>query len=134
MRKSLAENSSEITWYVKGYPANRIYGLRSIRDLRYHTFEDLALLVIEYDLEGSIEGLLKNNSNVRYSPGLAVMDGEKLLYSDIAALPSRELVQRGNRDYRSVTLNGKNTLPPGLTGRIMAGVMCSSFYMMICSA
>ena len=107
MRKSLAENSSEITWYVKGYPANRIYGLRSIRDLRYHTFEDLALLVIEYDLEGSIEGLLKNNSNVRYSPGLAVMDGEKLLYSDIAALPSRELVQRGNRDYRSVTLNGK---------------------------
>ena len=34
MRKSLAENSSEITWYVKGYPANRIYGLRSVRDLR----------------------------------------------------------------------------------------------------
>ena len=116
MRKSLAENSSEITWYVKGYPANRIYGLRSIRDLRYHTFEDLALLVIEYDLEGSIEGLLKNNSNVRYSPGLAVMDGEKLLYSDIAALPSRELVQRGNRDYRSVTLNGKKYFASWLDG------------------
>ena len=46
-----------------------VYGLRSVRDLRYHTFEDLALLVIEYDLEGSIEGLLKNNSNVRYSAG-----------------------------------------------------------------
>ena len=116
MRKSLAENSSEITWYVKGYPANRIYGLRSVRDLRYHTFEDLALLVIEYDLEGSIEGLLKNNSNVRYSPGLAVMDGEKLLYSDIAALPSRELVQRGNRDYRSVTLNGKKYFASWLDG------------------
>lgn len=116
MRESLAENSSEITWYVAGYPANRIYGLRSVRDLRYHTFEDLALLVIEYDLEGSIEGLLKNNSNVRYSPGLAVMDGEKLLYSDIAALPSRELVQRGNRDYRSVTLNGKKYFASWLDG------------------
>ena len=84
--------------------------------MRYHTFEDLALLVIEYDLEGSIEGLLKNNSNVRYSPGLAVMDGEKLLYSDIAALPSRELVQRGNRDYRSVTLNGKKYFASWLDG------------------
>ncbi|WP_455615578.1 histidine kinase [Eisenbergiella sp.] len=116
MRESLADNSSEITWYVTGYPANRIYGLRSVRDLRYHTFEDLALLVIEYDLEGSIEGLLKNNSNVRYSPDLAVMDGEKLLYSDIAALPSRELEQRGSRNYRSVSLNGKKYFASWLDG------------------
>ena len=116
MQKSLEGAGSEITWYVTGYPAKRVYGLRSIRDLRYHTFESLALLVIEYDLEGSIEGLLKNNSNVRYSPGLAVMEGEQLLYSDIAALPPQELGKRGNRDYRTVSLNGKKYFASWLDG------------------
>lgn len=56
MRKSLAENSSEITWYVKGYPANRIYGLRSIRDLRYHTFEDLRCLSLNMIWKGALKG------------------------------------------------------------------------------
>lgn len=102
----LPTDSSELLWYASDHPAKRIYGIRSIKDLYYNTFEDEAMLVIEYDLQGSIQNLLQGNHDVRYSPKLAVFDGQQLLYSDLDSIVSGQLTPSDQMGYSTVTLDG----------------------------
>lgn len=106
IKEKLKADSSEITWYAKTYPANSIYGVRSVKDLYYHTFEDEALLVMEYDLKGSIGSLLKNSADVKYSPELAVFEGDQCLYSDLESIPGEPLSRAGRQGYGTETING----------------------------
>lgn len=106
IEKQLPENSSEILWYAKGYPADSLYGARSVKDLYYHTFEDEALLVIEYDLKGSIQNFLRDNNNVPYAPGLAVFDRENCLYSDLENIPGEHIFKAKSSGYGTTSVDG----------------------------
>lgn len=106
IKEKLRTDSSEIFWYAKSYPADSIYGVRSVKDLYYHTFEDEAVLVLEYDLKGSIANLLKNNADVKYSPELAVLSGDQCLYSDLESIPAEQLFRADRQGYGTETING----------------------------
>ncbi len=106
MREGIPKDSSKIFWYADSYPADHLYGVRSVKDLYYHTFEDEAVLVVEYDLKGSIASILKNSANVRYSPGLVVLSGDNYLYSDLEAIPKEQLSLADGSDYDTVSING----------------------------
>lgn len=106
MEAGIPMDSSEIYWYAKEYPANSIYGVRSVKDLYYHTFEDEAILVIEYDLKGSITNFLKDSANVRYSPGLAVSRDNQCLYTDLLAIPEEKLSLAEGSGYEMVSIDG----------------------------
>lgn len=103
--KLLPENGNQLFWYIPEHPASSIYGVRTIRDMYYRTFADEALIVIEYDLKGSMDELIAEN-NLAYSQKLAVMDGGELLYSNMGELSTEEFVLPENESYRIISLQG----------------------------
>lgn len=103
VKKVLPEKGHQLFWYTPKYPADSIYGVRSIWNIEYGTFSDDMLLVIEYDLKGSIEEVIQGN-DLAYSPKLAVMDNGNLLYSNMGDISVEELSLPENKDYSVLSL------------------------------
>lgn len=106
VKKIFPDKGHQLFWYTPQYPSNSIYGIRSVWNVDYGTFTGDVRLVIEYDLKGSIEDVIRGN-DLSYSPMLAVMDQGKLLYSSMGELSVDELTFPENKNYSILTLQEK---------------------------
>ena len=78
------KNQNGMLWCAANYPTRRLYGIRSIKDIYHGTFQNEAVLVMEFDLEGSINSALKRSLDTSFAQEFAIYNGEAVIYSDIS--------------------------------------------------
>lgn len=104
--------SDRMLWCASSYPAKHLYGIRSIKDIYHGTFENEAVLVLEYDLEGSLNSMRQNTKDASFAQEFAIYNGEEVIYSDISPDSAMEwekeaghkIVKAGNNRYFSAYL------------------------------
>lgn len=92
-------------WCASEYPTDRLYGIRTIKDIYHGTFRNEAVLILEYDLKGSLNSLRQQSKDNSLMQNFAVYNGEEVIYSDIGLDSGMEWER--DIDYKIVTADGK---------------------------
>lgn len=99
------QEQSEMIWCASEYPTTRLYGIRIIRDIYHGTFQNEAVLVLEYDLEGSLNHMQQRSKDASFVQEFAIYNGEQVIYSDIS--PESKMEWRKDRDYTIIEVDNR---------------------------
>lgn len=99
------QEQSEMIWCASEYPTTRLYGIRIIRDIYHGTFQNEAVLVLEYDLEGSLNHMRQRSKDASFVQEFAIYNGEQVIYSDIS--PESKMEWRKDRDYTIIEVDNR---------------------------
>lgn len=101
----MARDGERMVWCAPSYPASCLYGIQTIRDIYYGTFEEEAVLVVEYDLEGSLNRLRQQPQDPRLMEEFMIYNGEAVIYSDVTVVSEMEWEK--DIDYKIIKVDGK---------------------------
>lgn len=99
------QNQTEMLWCAPQYPTSRLYGIRLIRDIYHGTFQKEGVLVLEYDLKGSLNHMRQGSRDASFVQEFAIYDGEQVIYSDIS--PESKMEWRKDRGYEIIQADSR---------------------------
>jgi len=79
----LQKTNGESVWYIDQYPTKRLYNVRKIKELYLSTFETLGILVIEYDIDATIQELISENGRQESAYYVNIYNSSGLLFSNM---------------------------------------------------
>ena len=101
----LTVTPSQMNWCAPKYPTSHLYGIQSIIDIYYGTFQTVGVLVLEYDLEGCLNSIRQQSSNASFMQEFAIYNGEEMVYSDIS--PDSNLEWEQDQEYKIISADGR---------------------------
>lgn len=97
----LTMEPSQMIWCAPEYPSSHLYGIQPVIDIYYGTFRTVAVLVLEYDLEGCLNSIRQHSENTSFMQEFAIYNGEEMIYSDLR--PDSELEWEKDQDYKIIS-------------------------------